>query len=104
MALSLSCSCGARFEVDETFAGQVVGCPECHRSLKTPALVQGPLYTNGFAVASAVLALVGAFTIVLTAVAVMLGSVALVDIARNRGRSAGFGYALFGVLCGLVFT
>jgi hypothetical protein len=34
----------------------------------------------------------------------MLGSVALVDIARNRGRSAGFGYALFGILGGLVFT
>jgi hypothetical protein len=102
MALSLSCSCGARFEVDDTFAGQVVSCPECQHSLKTPALVQGPLHTNGFAIASAVLALVGAFTVVLTMAAVVLGSVALVDIARNRGRSAGFGYALFGILCGLV--
>jgi hypothetical protein len=104
MALSLSCSCGARFEVDDTFAGQVVSCPECQRSLKTPSLVQGPVRTSGYAVASAVLALVGAFTIVLTVIAVILGALALVDISRNRGRSAGSGYALFGILCGLAFT
>jgi hypothetical protein len=104
MALSLSCSCGARFEVDDTFAGQLVSCPECHHSLKTPALLQGPLRTSGYAVASAVLALVGAFTILLTVVAVVLGAFALVDISRHRGRCAGFGYALFGILCGLGFT
>src|SRR5262249_18323277 len=104
MALSLTCSCGARFEVDDTFAGQLVSCPECHQSLKTPAPAQGPLRTSGYAVVSAVPALVGAFTILLTIVAVMLGAMALVDIARNRGRCAGFGYALFGILCGLGFT
>jgi hypothetical protein len=104
MALSLSCPCGARFEVEDTFAGQAVSCPECQCSLKTPGLARGPIRTSGYAVASAVLSLVGAFTVVLSLVAALLGAVALVDIARQRGRVAGSGYAIFGLICGLACT
>src|SRR4051812_13283476 len=56
MALSLTCACGARFEVEDTLAGQEVSCPECQQPLKAPALQRVPLRTSGFALASAQLA------------------------------------------------
>jgi hypothetical protein len=104
MALTLSCSCGATFDVEDTFAGQTVSCPECHASLKAPALRRGPLRTSGLAVASTVLALVGAFTLVGTLAAVLCGLAALVSIGRSGGRRAGVGFALFGIIAGLLFT
>jgi hypothetical protein len=104
MALTLSCSCGAHFEVEDTFAGQSVSCPECHASLKAPALRPGPLRTSGLAIASVVLALVGAFTFVGTLAAVLCGLAALVSIGRSGGRRAGVGFALFGIIAGVLFT
>jgi hypothetical protein len=104
MALILSCSCGAHFEVEDTFAGQTVSCPECHASLKAPVLRPGPLRTSGLAVASMVLALVGAFTFVGTLAAVLCGLAALVSIGRSGGRRAGVGFALFGIIAGVLFT
>ncbi len=77
----LTCACGARFEVDDTLAGQDVFCPECQQPLKTPALDRPPQLTSGWALASVVLALVGAFTVVGTILAVLLGFYALLHIA-----------------------
>jgi hypothetical protein len=51
-----------------------------------------------------VLALVGAFTVLGTLAAVVLGVVSLVSIARNRERVAGVGFAAFGILAGCLFT
>jgi hypothetical protein len=104
MALSLSCSCGAHFDVEDTFAGQAVSCPECQASIQAPALQRGPVRTSGWAVASVVIALVLACTGVGTVAAVLLGALALVQIARSRGRLAGTGFALFGIAAGLVFS
>src|SRR5262245_22832716 len=104
MALSLSCPCGARFEVEETFAGQAVTCPDCQRSLKAPAAGRRVLQTSGLAIASLVLALVGAFTVVGTVAAVVCGVLALVGIARHRDRLAGVGLATLGIVLGLAFT
>jgi hypothetical protein len=104
MALSLSCPCGAAFEVEDTFAGQTVSCPECQASVKVPALHRGPPRTSGLAVASLVLALVGAFTVVGTVAAVLCGLAALVSIGRSGGRRAGAGFAVFGLILGVLFT
>src|SRR5262245_57704151 len=104
MALSLSCACGARFEVEETLAGQAVTCPDCREPVQAPQAGGGAARTSGFAVASTVLALVGAFTLIGTVAAVVLGLVALVSVARNPGRVAGAGYAVFGIVAGVVFT
>jgi hypothetical protein len=51
-----------------------------------------------------VLALVGAFTVVGTVVAVLLGLLAILRIHRERERLAGTGYAVFGIVWGLAFT
>src|SRR5262249_5641317 len=54
--------------------------------------------------ASIVLALVGAFTLVGTALATLLGVAALVGIGRRRQQLAGAGLAVFGIVMGVVFT
>jgi len=104
MTLSLTCSCGARLEIDDKFAGQTISCPDCEQSLQAPAVARLPLRTSGFAVASFVLALVGAFTVVGTLLAVALGLFALVDIKRHRDRLAGRSYAIAGIALGVVLT
>ena len=104
MPLSLICDCGARFEVEDALAGQTVSCPECQQPLKAPAARRPTLRTSGFALASFLLAVVGAFTVVGTVAAVILGVVAFVLILRDRERVAGLGFAFAGVGLGLVFT
>jgi hypothetical protein len=104
MSLSLTCACGAKFEVAETFAGQSVACPECQQPVRVPAATGTRLRTSGYALASVVLALVGMFTIVLPALAVILGICGVVSIARHRSRVAGTSYAVFGIVLGLVFA
>jgi hypothetical protein len=104
MSLSLTCACGSQFEVEETFAGQVVSCPECQGSVRVPAATRRPLRTSAYALASVLLGVTLAFTVVGTILAVILGCVGLVSIARNRDRVTGAGYAVFGIVWGLVFT
>ncbi len=104
MALSLSCPCGAAFEVEDTFAGQAIACPDCGAALKVPPLRPRRLRTSGLALASIVLALVGAFTVVGTAVAAVLGACALVSIARHRDRLGGAAYAVLGIVLGAGLT
>ncbi len=106
MAL-LTCVCGARFELEDTLAGQTVTCPECQHAFQAPVAGEGTggaRRTNLLALLSAVLALVGAFTpLIGQAAAIVLGSLALVRIKRNREREAGAGLALFGIVGGVVF-
>jgi hypothetical protein len=104
MSLSLTCDCGARFEVEDTLAGQTVACPECQEPIKAPAAQRPPLRTSAFALASVICALVGAFTIVGTIAAVVLGVIAVVTITRQRDRLAGLGFAAFGIVAGVLFT
>jgi hypothetical protein len=56
------------------------------------------------AIASLVLALVGAFTLIGTLAAVLCGLLALVNIGRSQGRLAGAGLAVFGMVLGILFT
>jgi hypothetical protein len=98
----LTCDCGARFEVDDTMAGQEVACPECQQPIKVPPRDRVPPRTSVYALASVVLSLVGAFTPA-TALAIILGVIALVQIARHRDRVTGAGFAVFGIALGLGF-
>lgn len=100
----LTCPCGTRFEVDASLAGQEVLCPECQQPIQAPPAERLPRLTSGWALASVVLALIGAFTIFGTIAAVLFGIVALISISRNRDRLAGTGYAVFGICIGILFT
>jgi hypothetical protein len=104
MALSLSCPCGARFEVEETFAGQTVTCPECQQPLQATQSSPQQVRTSGFALASTVVGLMLAFTGFGTVLAVLLGIIGLIAISRARGQIAGTGYAIFGIVWGVIFT
>jgi hypothetical protein len=104
MALSLSCPCGARFEVEESLARQTVSCPECQRPVQAPAVTRRPLRTSAWAVAGTVTGLVLAFTGIGTLLALVFGILALLSISRHRGQVAGTGYAIFSIAWGVVFT
>src|SRR5436305_15090380 len=84
MTLSLTCACGVHLEVDETFAGQTITCPDCQRPLRVPDARQTPRRTSGLALASLVLALAGALTVLGTLAGVLLGGLALLAIPRHR--------------------
>jgi hypothetical protein len=104
MALSLTCSCGAFLEVDDKFAGQQINCPDCQAALQVPPLHRVVTRTSGFAIASLVLALVGAFTVVGTLAAIGFGTLALRQIRKRPEEVAGRSFALAGIVLGVVLT
>ncbi len=104
MAISLTCTCGAFLEIDDTFAGHMIQCPECGRSLQASPGEKVPLKTSGWAIASLLLSLVGAFTLVGTVLAVACGALGLRAIRKHPDRVAGKGYALAGIVLGFLFT
>jgi hypothetical protein len=104
MALALTCACGAHFELDETLSGREVACPECAAPVRVPGLESAPLRTSGWALASVVLATVGAFTLIGTLTAIVFGFVALRSIRQHREQVTGTGFALFGIIAGFLLT
>jgi len=62
--------------------------PNVQEPLKAPSAKRPTLRTSGFALASFLLAVVGAFTVVGTIAAVILGFIAVVAILRDRERVA----------------
>src|SRR5262249_27503533 len=90
--------------VEDDLAGREVSCPECQAPLTVPARADPPPRTSLLALASAVLALVGAFTVLGTIAAAVLGGLALAEISRDRRRHTGAAFALFGIVAGVGFT
>jgi hypothetical protein len=111
MPISVTCQCGAKLEIDEKFLGEQIPCPDCQRSLPTsvpatPPPLELPYYrrTSGLAVLSLTLALVGAFTIVGTLAAIVVGVFAIKEIASKSGKLDGINFARAGIIIGAVFT
>jgi hypothetical protein len=102
MAISVTCSCGARLEIDDKFAGKAIPCPDCQRPLNTHVQVEAPqvLAVSGLAITSLVLALVGSFTIVGSLAAVGVGYLGLRQIARAPDRIGGLNFARAGMILG----
>lgn len=104
MHLSLTCACGARLEIDEKFRGQTITCPDCHKPLPTVQPPRAPKKTSAFALASPLLALIGAFTLVGPVLAVACGAWGLRSISRSGERLEGRRLAKVGIALGLVFS
>ena len=102
MALSLTCTCGARFELEDIFSGQTIICPECQQPLQAPSSTLTLRRTSTLALLSLVLALVGAPTLIGSVAAVILGFLAYRQIAKHPDRLVGTGFALTGILGGLL--
>jgi hypothetical protein len=103
MPVPITCGCGARFDADDALAGRETPCPECQEPVSVPS-ERDPPRTSLLALGSAVLALVGAFTVVGTALAALLGLAGLLQIRRSRERLAGAGLATFGLVAGVILT
>lgn len=101
MSLTLTCECGARFEVDEVWAGKEVPCPDCGAKIRAPSLetestpVERPSWLALLAVTFVVL---GAFTLVGTLVGAVLALIALIR------RQPGAGIAWLSLLGGLALS
>ncbi len=94
MPLAITCACGARLEIDERFAGQVIPCPDCKAPLQLPQ--PEPVRqtrVSGLAITSLAVALVGAFTIVGAIAGAVLGYLARQRIEKEPGRWTGLGFA-----------
>jgi hypothetical protein len=111
MPISVTCQCGARLEIDEKFLGKEILCPDCQRPLPTTVATTAPPLdlpdnrrTSGLAVLSLALALVGAFTVVGTIAAIVVGVFALREIAGKSKKIDGLNFARAGIALGAVFT
>ncbi|MGL4553132.1 MAG: hypothetical protein ACRC33_18355 [Gemmataceae bacterium] len=100
MSLTLTCDCGARFEVDDVWAGRDLPCPDCGAVVHAPGLrEQRPMERPSWlALSAAALVLFGAFTAVGT-----LAGAAVAAVALYR-RAAGYRLALAALVGGVVLT
>jgi DNA-directed RNA polymerase subunit RPC12/RpoP len=98
---------------------QVIDCPRCHspspvsanncRACGMPFTMEGTSVeaagsSNGFAVASLVLGIIGipaACTVIMPLLAVIFGFIALIQTNRSEAKS-GRGLAIAGLICGLI--
>jgi hypothetical protein len=104
MPFTLQCGCGVRLEVDDVFAGKSVNCPDCNQPLKVPRSHSAGFPVSMLALSSFLVALVGAFTILGSLAAVGLGIWAMISLRGKGDRLGGRGFALAGILLGLIFT
>lgn len=74
MAIRIQCSCGARLEFDEAFAGRTIPCPDCSSPLAVTASVsQEPERIPGPVLAAYLCSLIGFFTLVGSLMGIFLG-------------------------------
>lgn len=101
MPVPITCNCGATFSIEE--GARNAACPECHAVIEVQAAPVA-VRTSGLALASALFAVVLAFTGVGTIIAIVLGVIALAVISQHRGEVAGAGFAIFGIVAGAFFS
>ncbi len=101
MSISLTCTCGALLEIDESFLGKTIPCPDCQRPLSTQAAPQAVHATAPLAVVGLVLNLAGAFTIVGPLAGGVCGLLAARQIQKAKGALAGQQLALASIILGL---
>ena len=104
MPIALTCDCGARFEIDDSYAGQEWPCPDCSAPIRAPRKANASARPGLLALLAAALALAGAFTIVGSLAAAILGAVALIRIRASKGQLAGQRFALAALVGGLILT
>src|SRR4051794_38674179 len=102
MALSITCSCGAKLEIDDKFAGKIVNCPDCHKELTTSPAPPKVQRTSALAIASLMTALVGALTVLASLAAIVCGFLSLRQQAKHP-ELAGRNLARAGIALGGLF-
>ncbi len=119
MPLSVTCQCGAKLEIDDSFLGREIPCPDCSRPLPTsppPAAAPAPpppapppldlpdyRRTSALAIYSLATSLVLGF-LGFGVVGIALGMFALREIRRKPGKLKGIKLAKAGIIVGGVLT
>src|SRR5262245_22290120 len=93
MPLSITCDCGARFDVDDLLVDQEVPCPECTEPVKVTGQAAAPR-NSLWALAALVIALVGGLVPGGGLLAMLVGLIALLAILRRRKHLTGTWIAL----------
>jgi len=105
MPIALTCECGARFEIDESFSGRDMPCPDCGVAVRTPSRAASTSPRPAWpALAAAALLLVGAFTVVGSAAASVLALFALWRIRSSPQAVGGQRLALAVAIAGPILT
>jgi hypothetical protein len=101
MPLAITCACGARLEIDDRFAGQVIPCPDCQTPLHLPELAPvRHCRVSGLAITSLMVSLIGGLTIVGAVAGMLLGYMARRRISRYPEQLTGASYARAALLVG----
>jgi hypothetical protein len=103
MPLSITCDCGARFDVDDLLAGQEVPCPECTEAVKVSGQQVAPR-TSLWALAALVVALVGGLTPFGGLLAILVGLLAVLIIFARRKHLTGQWVAFTAIGLGVFST
>ena len=103
MAISLTCVCGAILEIDDTFRGQRIPCPDCNRLLDTTPPPPPSKATSAWALASVIFSVAGMLTLIGPLVGAACGVVGLREI-RSDPKIAGANLARAGIVLGAIFT
>ena len=104
MPIALTCVCGARFEIDDSYAGQDWTCPDCSAPVRAPRKTNTAPRPSWLALFAAALVLVGSFTVVGSLAAAVLGTVALYRIRALGGQLGGGRIALAAIAGGLLLS
>lgn len=104
MPIALTCTCGAKLEIDDAFAGKVIPCPDCERPLMTVPVAVPEQRTSMAAILSLLVSLVGGLTLIGGLIGAGLGIWAVGEIDRSRGKLGGLGLAKAGVLLGVALS
>lgn len=103
MPIALTCTCGAKLEIDDAFAGKTIPCPDCAKPL-VATTASPEQRTSVLALTSLFLALAGGFTLIGGLVAAGLGFLAKARIQRAPDKLAGEGLAQAGIILGFGFS
>ncbi|MBY0232237.1 MAG: hypothetical protein K2W96_23405 [Gemmataceae bacterium] len=104
MPIALTCDCGARFEIEDSYAGRDWPCPDCGAPVRAPVKANASPRPSLLALLAAGLALAGAFTLVGSVAAAILGLVAWLQVRASKGQVAGGRIALAALAGGVMLT
>jgi DNA-directed RNA polymerase subunit RPC12/RpoP len=104
MPIALVCGCGAKLEVDDTFAGRGITCPDCSSPLQVPRRAPTGPRPSWASLASACLLLFGAFSVAASLAAAGLAAFTLWQLRQQRGKLGGGKLALGVLITGVTLA
>lgn len=102
MGVSITCECGARFELESHFSGQPMNCPECQQPIESDSSIPLSPRTSYCAILALILSLAGAPTLIGSVAGIIFGWFAWKNIRNAPSQLTGRGLALTGIMMGIL--